>query len=276
MKRRRRRIPVDTVNHDRWLVSYADFVTLLFAFFVVMYAISAVNENKYKEFSESLEKAFIEKKREAHELGQVLGNPDQVANPADTAVNWAAESRQLQYTSEQLSVVLEGLISENLVTVKKNQYWIELRMNSELLFLSGSAELAKTSLPVLKKVAEVLKPLPNQVNVEGHTDNLPIDTLKFPSNWELSSSRATTVVREFINNGIAAPRLSAIGYGEFHPIADNRTEEGRFKNRRVVLVIISQGYARHHRLEAAIPNVEKQIQSSTVSVGEPSTTASLQ
>lgn len=269
-------MPVDTVNHDRWLISYADFVTLLFAFFVVMYAISAVNENKYKEFSQSLEKAFIEKKREAHELGQALANPGQMANPADTAVNWAAESRQMQYASEQLSTVLEGLISENLVSVKKSQYWIELRMNSELLFLSGSAELAKTSLPVLKKVAEVLKPLPNQVNVEGHTDNLPIDTVKFPSNWELSSSRATTVVREFINNGIAAPRLSAIGYGEFHPIADNRTEEGRFKNRRVVLVIISQGYARHHRLEAAVQNVEKMVQSSTVSVGEPSTSGGLQ
>ncbi|MGJ0486385.1 MAG: flagellar motor protein MotD [Methylomicrobium sp.] len=268
-------MPVDTVNHDRWLVSYADFVTLLFAFFVVMYAISAVNENKYKEFSESLEKAFIEKKREAHELGRVLANPDPVAN-STTPVNWAVESRQMQYASEQLSMVLEGLIAENLVTVKKSQYWIELRMNSELLFLSGSAELAKTSLPVLQKVAEVLKPLPNQVNVEGHTDNLPIDTVKFPSNWELSSSRATTVVREFINNGIAAPRLSAIGYGEFHPIADNRTEGGRFKNRRVVLLIISQGYARHHRLEAAVPNVEKQIQSSTVSVGESSTSGGLQ
>ncbi|MEC4747476.1 flagellar motor protein MotD [Methylomicrobium sp. Wu6] len=264
MKRRRRRIPSETVNHDRWLISYADFVTLLFAFFVVMYAISAVNENKYRAFSKSLERAFIEKKRQVSQLEDALSDSDNSANPGNTDGNWAADSRQLQYTSEQLSKMLEGLISENLVSVKKGKYWIELQMNSELLFLSGSAELAKTSLPLLKKVAEVLKPLPNQINVEGHTDNMPIDTLKFPSNWELSSSRATTVVREFINNGIAPPRLSAIGYGEFHPIADNRIEEGRFKNRRVVLLIITQGYARHRLLEGTAQITEKPIQDSAL------------
>jgi len=258
MKRRRRRLPTEVVNHDRWLISYADFVTLLFAFFVVMYAISAVNENKYRAFSKSLEKAFIEKKRQVSELKDALADPDNTASPVDAADGWAADNRQLQHTSEQLTQILQDLISENLVTVKKSKYWIELQMNSELLFLSGSAELASTSLPVLKKVAEVLKPLPNQINVEGHTDNFPIDTFKFPSNWELSSSRATTVVREFINDGIDPPRLSAIGYGEFHPIADNRIEEGRFKNRRVVLLIISQGYARHRLLEETPLNAEKQ------------------
>ncbi|WP_024298535.1 flagellar motor protein MotD [Methylomicrobium lacus] len=257
MRRRRRRMPSETVNHDRWLISYADFVTLLFAFFVVMYAISAVNENKYRAFSMSLEKAFIEKKRQVSQLENALSGPDNAANPANTAESLAADSRQLQHTSEQLTQILEGLISENLVTVKKGNYWIELQMNSELLFLSGSAELALASRPVLKKVAEVLKPLPNQINVEGHTDNLPIDTVKFPSNWELSSSRATTVVREFVNNGIDPPRLSAIGYGEFHPIADNRVEEGRFKNRRVVLLIISQGYARHRLLAETAQNDQK-------------------
>jgi len=250
-------MPSETVNHDRWLISYADFVTLLFAFFVVMYAISAVNENKYRAFSMSLEKAFIEKKRQVSQLENALSGPDNAANPANTTESLAADSRQLQHTSEQLTQILEGLISENLVTVKKGNYWIELQMNSELLFLSGSAELALASRPVLKKVAEVLKPLPNQINVEGHTDNLPIDTVKFPSNWELSSSRATTVVREFVNNGIDPPRLSAIGYGEFHPIADNRVEEGRFKNRRVVLLIISQGYARHRLLAETAQNDQK-------------------
>ncbi|MDD1611565.1 MAG: flagellar motor protein MotD [Methylococcaceae bacterium] len=264
MKRRRRRLPGDAVNHDRWLVSYADFVTLLFAFFVVMYAISAVNENKYKELSESLESAFVEKKRQIHALGDALSDSGYGTNPIKMADNWSADSQQLLHTSERLIQVLGSLISENLVTVKKGKYWIELQMNSELLFLSGSAELSKKSLPMLKKVAEILKPLPNQINVEGHTDNLPIDTIKFPSNWELSSVRATAVVREFINNGIEPPRLSAIGYGEFHPIADNRIEEGRFKNRRVVLMIISQGYSRHRVLEEMAQKLEKQIPSSTL------------
>ncbi len=264
MRRRRRRIPAEAVNHDRWLISYADFVTLLFAFFVVMYAISAVNENKYRVFSKSLENAFAEKKHQQEGGEGVQSDPDNAAYPVNPDDAWVAESRQLQQASEQLTRVLEGLISENLVTVKKNKYWIELQMNSELLFLSGSAELAKTSLPVLKKVAEVLEPLRNQINVEGHTDNLPIDTVKFPSNWELSSSRATSVVRELINNGIAPPRLSAIGYGEFHPVADNKIEEGRFKNRRVVLLIISQGYARHLLFKESAQSTEKQVQDSAL------------
>lgn len=239
MSRRRRRILADAGNHDRWLISYADFVTLLFAFFVVMYAISAVNEKKYKEFSKSLEKAFVEKK---HQGGPAAPN---------LALGSAANDRQLQQTSAQLTEILQNLISDDLVTVNNGQHWIELQINSELLFTSGSAELAKASLPVLKKVAEVLKPLPNPINIEGHTDDLPIDTLKFPSNWELSASRAAGVVREFIKYGIAPPRLSAIGYGEFHPIADNKIEEGRFKNRRVVLLIVAQEYTRSHVLEDA-------------------------
>ncbi|MGR8940438.1 MAG: OmpA family protein, partial [Gammaproteobacteria bacterium] len=223
----------------------ADFVTLLFAFFVVMYSISAVNENKYKEFSESIEKAFLEKKHQVNILEDTLSDLAQGTTPGQQTREVSAENWQLQQTSDQLVKILDGLIAENLVTVKKDKYWVELQMNSEFLFLSGEAELAKKSLPVLKKIAHMLKSLPNPISVEGHTDNLQIVTSKFPSNWELSSARATTVVRELIKNGIDPPRLSAIGDGEFHPIADNRIEEGRFKNRRVVLLIISQSYSRY-------------------------------
>jgi chemotaxis protein MotB len=258
MKRRRRKNANEAVPHDRWLVSYADFVTLLFAFFVVMYALAATNEIKYQAVSQSLESAFLEKKRQVIILEEALSERVDRVSPIKLDDEWVADRKQLQQASEQLTQLLEEQISDNLVTVNKGNSWIELQMNSELLFLSGSADLAAESLPVLKKIAEVLKSLPNQVNIEGHTDNLPIGTSKFPSNWELSSARATTVVRDLIKNGIEPPRLSAIGYGEFHPVADNRTEKGRFKNRRVGLLIISQDYSRDRLMNANKQNGDGQ------------------
>jgi len=155
------------------------------------------------------------------------------------------ERRQLNQVSDQLEKALGSFINAKLVSIKRNDYWIALEMNSELLFLSGEATLSKKAQPVLEKIAEVVNPLPNAINIEGHTDDIPINTLKFPSNWDLSSARATSVVQEFVKAGINPTRLSAIGYGEFHPIGDNKTEEGRFKNRRVILVLMSQAFSRY-------------------------------
>jgi chemotaxis protein MotB len=248
-------------NHERWLVSYADFVTLLFAFFVVMYSISSVNNEKYETLSQALGSAFsvdhqAQKVIEPIQVGEVtpasikpiiLENPtkEEIEKKRDLSEEILKERRELQMISEQFEDVLQPYIENNLIEVKRNDFWIELEMNSELLFLSGEAELSHKAIPVLKKVAEVVRVLPNAINIEGHTDNIPIDTVEFPSNWDLSSARATSVVRQFIQNKISAKRLSAIGYGEFHPIADNNNVEGRFKNRRVVLVLMSQAFARY-------------------------------
>ena len=238
-------------NHERWLVSYADFVTLLFAFFVVMYSISSVNNEKYETLSEALQGAFstegkIPKVVEPIQIGEITPTtikPIILANP--TAEEILKERRELQLISEQFEDVLQPYIENKLVEVKRNDFWIELEMNSELLFLSGEAELSAKAIPVLKKIAEVVRLVPNAINVEGHTDNVPIDTMEFPSNWDLSSARATSVVRQFVKNRISATRLSAIGYGEFHPLADNNKVAGRLKNRRVVLVLMSQAFARY-------------------------------
>lgn len=242
------------------MVSYADFVTLLFAFFVVMYSISQVNEGKYKTLSDSLGEAFSNKEQQSQALApiQIGALPTTIQPiPLETPSTAEAEERrelseeilkerrQLSQVSDQLGQVLTPFIDDKLVSVKKNDYWIELEMNSELLFLSGEAELSKKAIPVLKKIAEVINPLPNMVNIEGHTDNVPIENIKFRSNWDLSSARATSVVHEFVKEGINPLRLSAIGYGEFHPIDDNKLEAGRFKNRRVVLVLMSQAFARY-------------------------------
>ncbi len=242
------------------MVSYADFVTLLFAFFVVMYSISQVNEGKYKTLSDSLGEAFSNKEQQSQALVPIqIGAlpttiqpiPLETPNTAEAeerrelSEEILKERRQLSQVSDQLGQVLTPFIDDKLVSVKKNDYWIELEMNSELLFLSGEAELSKKAIPVLKKIAEVINPLPNMVNIEGHTDNVPIENIKFRSNWDLSSARATSVVHEFVKEGINPLRLSAIGYGEFHPIDDNKVEAGRFNNRRVVLVLMSQAFARY-------------------------------
>ena len=282
--RHRRKILEDINNHDRWMVSYADFITLLFAFFVVMYSISSVNEGKYKSLTHSLGTAFSNKEKQEHVPDPVrfetpftaiqpilLDSPAVIFKPIlpddpvaafkpdllDNQMTMEGEQRrqlseeilkerkQLNQVSDQLEKALGSFIDDNLVAVKRNDYWIALEMNSELLFLSGEASLSKRAQPVLKKIAAVINPLPNAINVEGHTDNIPIDTLKFPSNWDLSSARATSVVQEFVKEGINPTRLSAIGYGEFHPIGDNKIEEGRFKNRRVILVLMSQAFSRY-------------------------------
>jgi chemotaxis protein MotB len=247
-------------NHDRWMVSYADFITLLFAFFVIMYAISSVNEGKYKTLSNSIGVAFSNKSQQGNESDSIeTGNlpttiqPIPLENPATEDVEKRRElseeilkeRKQLAGVSDQFEQVLAPFIDDKLVSVKKNDYWIELEMNSEMLFLSGEAELSKKAIPVLEKIAEVLKPLPNMVNIEGHTDDVPIENIKFRSNWDLSSARATSVVHEFVKAGINPLRLAAIGYGEFHPIGDNKIVEERFKNRRVVLVLMSQAFARY-------------------------------
>ncbi len=260
MARRRKRPIADTNNHDRWMVSYADFITLLFAFFVVMYSISSVNEGKYKTLSDSLGEAFSNKEQQGNEIAPIqigtlpttiqpipLENPTtvEVEERRELSEEILKERKQLSQVSGQFEQVLAPFIQDNLVSVKKNDYWIELEMNSEMLFLSGEAELSKKAIPVLKKIVEVINPLPNMINIEGHTDNIPIDNIKFRSNWDLSSARATSVVHEFVKEGINPPRLSAIGYGEFHPIGDNKIEAGRFKNRRVVLVLMSQAFARY-------------------------------
>lgn len=256
MIKRRKRVESEVEQHDRWLVSYADFITLLFAFFVVMYAISSVNKGKYETFSESLDQA-LNTHEEKSELVTVQNNhlpttiqPIQLPNlvtsdERELSAEIIKEKNRLNDVSESFQTELQGYIDNHQVEIKKHDFWIELEMNSELLFASGKADLSLKAQLVLAKVAELVKNVPNVINVEGYTDDIPISNGLYSSNWDLSSARATSVVKELVKNNIPATRLSAVGYGEFHPIADNKDEEGRFKNRRVVLVLLSQAFSRY-------------------------------
>lgn len=246
-------------NHERWLISYADFITLLFAFFVVMYSISSINEGKYRVLSDSLMNAFRmpPKALEPIQVGQpaktsvppnmnfvqrpnVLHTPQIALLPQDEGGRRGIENEDLMgRIADKLRSALAELMDRGLISVRSNPLWLEVEIKDSVLFPSGSAALQSGALPVLRSVAEVLREYPNSIRVEGFTDDKPIDTLLYPSNWELSATRAASVVRLLVREGIGPMRLSAQGHAEFRPVADNATEEGRARNRRVVLVVLA-------------------------------------
>jgi chemotaxis protein MotB len=235
---RRRPEREDNDSHDRWLVSYADFITLLFAFFVVMYAISQLNEGKYRLLSEALTQAF------KPDGAQPDRRPPAPQGAAPGEVGGRGPDGQadagMQAIARDLINALDPLVKGGQVRVTESGLGISVEINASVLFASGEAELQPSALSVLASVANVLAPLPNDVEVEGHTDNAPIATPRFPSNWELSTARASSVVRLFIDQGVAPVRLAAVGYADTRNISPNTTPEGRAQNRRVTIMILPE------------------------------------
>jgi chemotaxis protein MotB len=250
---RRQRTVEESENVDRWLVSYADFVTLLFAFFVVMYAISSINEGKYRVLSDTLIAAFNTppKSNQPIQIGKpVTQTPTEqtspgVAKPIHVEPPKVDDQKaRMGRIAHKVERSLQPLINRDEIKVTYNKLWVEVEIKSNILYSSGSAELEPEAYEPLKKLALVLKDLPNYIDVEGHTDNLPIKNAVYPSNWELSASRAASVVHLFTKEGIPAEHLSAIGFGEFRPVASNNTLEGRRQNRRVKVVILADKNSR--------------------------------
>ncbi|MDN6857436.1 flagellar motor protein MotD [Pseudomonas sp. CAN2814] len=238
----RRRRHEEHENHERWLVSYADFITLLFAFFVVMYSISSINEGKYKILSETLTGVFNQPDRSVRPIpvGEErprTQQPDQsISDPQDEG-QAQGNPDSLQQISDSVRQAFGDLISTDQLSVRGNELWIEITLNSSLLFSSGDAIPNDAAFEIIEKVAKILSPYRNPVHVEGFTDNVPIHNAQYPTNWELSTARAASIVRMLAQDGLDAGRLAAVGYGEFQPVADNATADGRARNRRVVLVI---------------------------------------
>lgn len=240
----RRRPPEEHENHERWLVSYADFITLLFAFFVVMYSISSVNEGKYKVLSQALVGVFNDPERSVKPIPIGEERPQSVkpAEPlvieseqTEAAIGQAADP--LKTIADNVRDAFGDLIKSDQLTVRGNELWIEIELKSSLLFGSGDAMPSDMAFSIIEKVAKILKPFDNPVHIEGFTDNQPIRTAQYPTNWELSTARAASIVRMMAIEGIDPRRMAAVGYGEFQPVASNDTADGRGRNRRVVLVI---------------------------------------
>ncbi|ANB02810.1 flagellar motor protein MotD [Ectothiorhodospira sp. BSL-9] len=260
---KRRKKHEDHVNHEAWAIPYADLLVLLLAFFVVMYAISSVNEGKYRVLSESLVNAFGTPPRAVDPIQ--VGEPTRAPRPAiletppltapiempemtrslesmlaDVDVEGLAEAvAGINFMADEISEAMRPLIEAGMIDVGRDRLWIEVQINTSILFASGSANLASEAVPVLETLAEILSRFPVRVHVEGHTDNIPISSPVYPSNWELSSGRAATVVNLLARNGLDPDQMAAIGFGEYRPIATNETPEGRRDNRRVNIVILA-------------------------------------
>jgi chemotaxis protein MotB len=234
-------------NHDRWLVSYADFITLLFAFFVVMYALSSINEGKYRVLANSLVNAFGG--APGIPAAPALKNNTQPvipllprALPSPRRRDSEALRRERTHLTDMardILKVLAPLVDQGKVRVTQTTVGVSVEINASVLFAQGDARLSNESSEALKAVAAVLKSDDHAIRVEGHTDSVPIRTAFFPSNWELSAMRAGSVVRLFVENGIAEERLTAVGHGSTRPVDSNDTVEGRQRNRRVTIMILS-------------------------------------
>jgi len=232
---------VEKENKERWLLTYADLITLLMIFFVVMYALSNVDAQKFRAIAETLNKAL------GGGGGMALTNPGlNVVQPPSISATppiAANESQQLENIVKELQDYLEknGLSAQ--VTVVSEERGVVLSFMDPVLFPLGSAELTPTALPIIQRVGQILLQTSNYIRVEGHTDDLPINNARYPSNWELSSARATRVVQELIREmGFPPRRLSATGYGEYRPRAPNDSEANRQLNRRVDIVVLRSKY----------------------------------
>ncbi len=245
----RRHNPQDVVRHDRWVISYADFITLLFAFFVVMYAISSVNEDKYRSLSEALTGIFIglddsgerPDSGEGHNLrglGIFLGGTVNNDAPKVTlAPPDQTETLTLEALKQALQVNFSQLVAAGTMVVTGNDLWITIEIRSGDLFPSASATPTDLADQLLEPLAQMLSGGENPIHVEGFTDNQPLTGNQFPSNWELSAARAAAVVRLLTEFGVNPKRMAAVGYGEYQPAYSNRTARGQQLNRRVVIVI---------------------------------------
>jgi len=243
-------------NHERWLVSYADLLTLLLALFVVLYASSTRNKDLVAEVEMGMQRAFhatplsiLNTKSAGNGIMQHAVSTVQhpIAHPAThlqhatprISKQLEAELVALQQVQAQLATLLQPMTTSKKVTMTAQPLTLVISFDASALFPSGKATLVKPAVTLLGHVAKNLTKLPNQFSIviQGYTDNKPIDTAQFPSNWSLSAERAVSVVSLFMQKGISGTRLSAQGFGEFAPFAPNTTEAGRAQNRRVVVVI---------------------------------------
>ncbi|GAP66759.1 flagellar motor protein MotD [Mizugakiibacter sediminis] len=275
----RKHLHEEHVNHERWAIPYGDLITLLLAFFVVMYSISSVNEGKYRVLAQSIASAFNGSPKVIEPV-QAGAQPTMSAQTsAISSIQAAApsaapiplipvpvpaqklpppgknggreggddaglarahgETAGLKRIADQIERALGPLIARQLIALRRADYWLEIEIKTDILFPSGVAALSPQAVPVLQQLADILRPFPNPLRIEGYTDDVPIATLAFPSNWELSAARAASVVRLLAAGGVDPQRMAILGWGEYRPVASNASEAGRNRNRRVLIVVLS-------------------------------------
>jgi len=247
MRRRRRNKP--HLNHERWLVSYADFITLMFAFFVVLFATSQADRKKQAEVSQAIDQAFrtlglFEPAKVDPHAKALAVSQDPAAAPVniilgDELAASPAVKEDLKRIERELQGKLSNQIAQHTVALHIGRDGLVISLREAGFYNSGSAVPHPSSMASLEAIAKTLEASPYDIRIEGHTDNVPIHTRQFDSNWELSTARATWLARLFIERqGFRPGRLSASGYAEYHPVASNATAEGRSENRRVDIIVL--------------------------------------
>lgn len=285
-RRRSSQQPVEREDLDRWLVSYADYMTLLFALFVVLYALSLLKNEEFKTLTESLSSTFDSTQKQAsvqHDsqllpkqnkqsdfelYGSSLDDakgPELLADASNLSeVNAERYGSPLQGLEQDLTLALTELIAQGVARLRHDNDWLVVELNSGLLFASGSAAATASARTVLQEVGAIINPVNNYIRVRGYTDNVPIRNEVFSSNWELSVARATTVLRLLESLGTPSHRMAIEGFGQFSPSADNNTVIGRAENRKVEIAISRYGYqAAPLPTETADPEQEEQLQQLT-------------
>jgi len=287
------------VSHERWLVSYADFITLLFAFFVVLYASSQVDKRKVGKLAMAIQVAFQEmgvfqasttevpidgpatmpfSTAQAIEKADSTPNLGRIASHPDGSLGTSAENGDLAQLQKELESVLTAEIERKEIAMRRDPDGLVISLREVGFFESGSAQMKAASQAAFDRIADMLHQRECRLRIEGHTDNAPIHTSQFASNWELSTSRATEIVRLLIvRNGFAPDRLSAAGYAEYHPVTTNLTAEGRGMNRRVDIVILGHTLTEASMVEtrsqvqtqAAFPSAKKTVQPSPTVAPKP-------
>jgi chemotaxis protein MotB len=317
----RKHVHEEHANHEAWAIPYGDLVTLLLALFVVMYAISSVNEGKFRAVSDALNAEFGGPPRSISplQLGkhQLMGSsfdrpslatsatrigpapasqlmqskaarqsldmprygkatPGMVPTALDggggggKGVGKGSSESQLMALGQNIQTVLSDLVQKKLVTVRRGANYLEVEIQSDILFASGVAAPNPLAAKTIREVADVLREVPNAVRVEGYTDDQPIATAQYASNWELSAARAASVVHVMTDQGVPASRLAVVGYGQYQPIADNGTPAGRNANRRVMLVILAapDGVPQGPDAIVAMPSAKAQVAAASADAAE--------
>lgn len=225
-------------NTERWLLTYSDLITLLMIFFVVMYALSNIDADKYKKITASLSVAFGNGK-------SIIGNDDSVSIDENAAKidTQPVEENKLEEVKKEVDSYLKQNGMSSTVSTNIDDRGLVVSINDTVFFDSGSADIKPDSEKKLVDIAKILNQVGNYIRVEGHTDNIPISNSRYHSNWQLSVDRAANVTELLIADaGIPPEKMSAVGYGEFRPVADNSTEAGRSKNRRVDIIIVNSKF----------------------------------
>ncbi|OUS38514.1 hypothetical protein A9R00_10400 [Oleispira antarctica] len=227
-------------DRHRWLISYADYMTLLCAFFIMLYSVELLDENQYKAVQEALDGMFTTSSQ------QLLPQPE-------SATTVLEDNNGMMPLYQTITQQLQVFIDSNELIIEQEGEWVKIRIKADTLFPAGGWEISDEMMDIIEKLAITIRPIPNEINIAGHTDDVPISTESIVSNWDLSALRAVAVVRAFELFGIAPQRMAAMGFSYHQPIFPNNSDEHRLANRRVEILIkqgtINQPWAREENIE---------------------------